>query len=128
MAVSGGPEEMRDQRSYSGEAGIGCFGREVVLSSERGCSRAASAAKERPDHFGGVRTNAASKVCGSEPCGEGYLKAAPYVRYVRILRPDGGCEALQHQSAYLVGEWQLAVQGDAVEAAQFQRDGDGRAG
>ena len=69
MAVLGGPEEMRDQRPYSGEAGIGCLGREVLLSSERGYSRAAAAAKERPDHFGGVRANATSKVCGAGPGG-----------------------------------------------------------
>ncbi|MGH3419836.1 MAG: hypothetical protein ACRDOD_09630, partial [Streptosporangiaceae bacterium] len=99
-----------------------------MLSSERGYSRAAAAAKERSDHFGGVCTNATSKVCGSEPCGEGYLKASPYVCYVRVLRPDRGCEALEHQSAYLVGERQLTLQDLAVEAAQFQHDGDRRAG
>ena len=104
MAASGGTEEMRDQRPYSGEARIGCLGREVLLSSERGYNRAAAAAKERPDHFGGVCTDATSKVCGSESCGDGYLKAAPYVCSVRVFRPDGGCEALQHQCAYLVGE------------------------
>jgi hypothetical protein len=101
MAVSGHrPEDMCDQRPYSGKAGIGCFGREMLLSSERGHSRAAAAAEERPDHFGGLRTDAASEVCGAKPGGEGYLEASPYVS---VFRPDRGCEALQYQSAYLVG-------------------------
>lgn len=64
----------------------------------------------------------------SPPCCEGYLQTSPYVRYVGALRPDRGGEALQHQGTDLVGERQLALQDLAVEAAQFQRDGDGRAG
>lgn len=119
---------MRYQRPYSGEAGIGCLGREVLLTSQRGYGRAAAAAKERSDHFRGLRVNATSEVCRSEPRGEGYFKAPPYVRYVCILRPNSSCEALQHQSAYLVGERKLALQGLSVKAAQFQRDGGWRAG
>ena len=128
MAVSGRPEDMRDKRPYSGEAGIGGFGRETLPSSERGHGRTPAAAEQRPDHFGALRANSAGKVCGPDPRSEGNLKASPYVRYVSVLGPDRSCEAFQHQSAHLVGERQLALQDLAVEAAQFQRDRDRRTG
>lgn len=44
MAVSGRPEDVCDQRPYSGKAGIGCFGGEALLCSERGHRRASAAA------------------------------------------------------------------------------------
>jgi len=90
MAASGRPEDMRDKRPYPGKAGIGSFGRETLLSSERGHGRTAAAAEERADHPGGLRTNTASKIRGCKPCGESYLKASPYVRYVRVLGEDSG--------------------------------------
>lgn len=128
IAVSRRPEDMCDQRPYPGQAGVGSFGRETLLSSERGRGRAPAAAEERPDHFGALCANTASEVCGPKPCGEGYLEASPYVRYVSVLGPNCGCEALQYHSAHLVGERQLALQDRSVEAAQLQRDGYRRAG
>jgi hypothetical protein len=128
MVVSGRSEDMCNKRLYSGEEGIGSFSRETLLSCERGHRRTPAAAEKRPDHFGALGTNTASKVCGPKSCSEGYFKASPYVRYVRVLGPDCGREALQHHSAHLVGERQLALQDLSVEAAQFQRDGDWRAG
>src|SRR5260370_24035713 len=119
---------MCNQRPYSGKAGVPCYGRETWLSSERGYGRASAAAEERPDHRGALCANTATKVCGRKPCGEGYLEASPYICRVGVLGPDCGREALQHQSAYLVGERQLALQDLSVEAAQFQRYGDRRAG
>jgi hypothetical protein len=127
-AVSARPEYMRDQRPYSGNAGIGCFGRETLLSGESGHGRTSAAVEKRPDHGGALCANTATEVCGPKPCREGYLEASPYVCRVGVLRPDCGCEALQHQSAYLVRERQLAPQDLSVEAAEFQRDGDRRAG
>src|SRR5271169_1410068 len=93
IAVSRRPEDMCDQRPYPGQAGVGSFGRETLLSSERGRGRAPAAAEERPDHFGALCANTASEVCGPKPCGEGYLEASPYVRYVSVLGPNCGCEA-----------------------------------
>ena len=46
IAVSGRPEDMCDKCSYSGKAGIGCFGQETLLSSERGHRRTPAAAEE----------------------------------------------------------------------------------
>jgi hypothetical protein len=47
MVVSGRPEDMYHKRPYSGKAGIGCFGRETLLSSKRGYRRTSAAAEER---------------------------------------------------------------------------------
>jgi len=105
IAVSGRPEDTCDQRPEPGKAGIGSFGWEMLLGGERGYKCAAATAEERPDHFGGLRTDTASKVFGSEPGGESYLQASPYVCYVGVLGPDCGREALQHQCAYLIGKW-----------------------
>jgi hypothetical protein len=104
IAVSGRPEDVCDQRPYPGQAGVGSFGWETLLSSERGHRRTPSAAEEGPDHFGALCANTASEVCGPKPCGEGYLEASPYVRYVSVLGPNRGCEALKYQCAHLVGE------------------------
>ena len=110
-------EDTCDKRPHSDKASIGCFDRETLLSSERGHRRTPAAAEERADHFGALCANTASKVCGPKSCGEGHLEASPYVRYVSVLGPNCGCEALQYHSAHLVGERQLTLQDLAVEAA-----------
>jgi hypothetical protein len=64
--------------------------------------------EERTDRVGSFRPEAAGEVGWSEPCGERYFQASPYIDDVSVPEPDPGCEALQNQGAQLVGEWQLA--------------------
>ena len=65
IAVSGRPEDTCDQRPEPGKAGIGSFGWEMLLGGERGYRRAAATAEERPDHFGGLRTDTLFAMTGS---------------------------------------------------------------
>ncbi len=82
---------------------------------------AISGTEESPDNLGGIRAGATGKVPRPKACCIGDFQATPNVRYIRILEPDSCCEALKHQGAHLVGDWQLAVQRLPIQPTQIER-------